>query len=208
MKQYKAYFLDFDGTLFDTYHSLVGVYQYAFQKIGETCTPEEVAQYMHMSLSECCEKRNVKDPAKITALYEAVGASLDFPEFIDQISIFPDVIPFLDRARQEGRILGIVSGNSPKHIRLVLARNHITDRFSFVIGADPHRRPKPFADPILAALREIPTLKTCDAVYIGDSLQDPEAASHARVDGVLLERNHEYPHYEKTKIQTLLDLLQ
>jgi phosphoglycolate phosphatase-like HAD superfamily hydrolase len=208
MKPYEAYLLDFDGTLFNTYQSLVGVYQYSFGKIGEVCTPEQTAFYMHMSLSECCDYRGLSDPAKRAALFAAIYASLDFPRFLDEIRIFPDVKPLLEGLKAENKILAVVSGNTPKHISLILNKFGLASYFSVIVGADPNRRPKPFADPILAALREIPSLRKDQVVYIGDSLQDPETAKNAGVAGVLIERNHEYPDYPDPKITTLTELLE
>lgn len=199
--------MDFDGTLFDTYQSLIGVYRHSFGTIGEICTPEQTAFYMHMSLSECCDYRGLNDPAKRAALFTAIYASLDFPKFLDEIKIFPDVKPLLEGLKAQNKIMAVVSGNTPKHIDLVLNKFGLSSYFSVIIGADPNRRPKPFADPILAALREIPSLRKDQVVYVGDSLQDPEAAKNAEIDGVLLQRNHEYPDYEDPKITLLTELL-
>ncbi len=207
MKQYEAYLLDFDGTLFNTYDSLVGVYQYSFAKIGEVCTPEQTALYMHMSLSECCDYRGMNDPAKRAALFVAVYSALDFPKFLDQIKIYPDVKPLLEGLKAQGKTMAIVSGNTPKHIGLILNKFGLASYFQVIVGADSNRRPKPFADPILAALGELPSLRKDQVVYIGDSLQDPETAKNAGIDGVLIERNHEYPDDENTKITTLIELL-
>ena len=41
MKQYKVYLFDFDGTIMDTYESLILVYQHALRLIGEDCTPAQ-----------------------------------------------------------------------------------------------------------------------------------------------------------------------
>ena len=50
MKDYQAYLLDFDGTLFDTYVSLTYIYRYAFAKINYDCTPEQTAVFMNSTL--------------------------------------------------------------------------------------------------------------------------------------------------------------
>lgn len=207
MKEYDAYLIDFDGTLFDTYESLIGVYQYSFRQIGEDCTPDDVAAYMHMSVSECCAKRNMKDPAKIKAFAQAIAESLDFPRFIEQIKIYPDVMPFVRKLEEKHKERAIVSGNTEKHISLVLARFGLSPFFKVIVGSDPGRRPKPFADPLLEAIRLLPSIPKDRLVYVGDSLQDPETAANASVPGILLERHGEYPDFRGPKIKTLAELL-
>jgi phosphoglycolate phosphatase len=207
MKEYSAYLLDFDGTLFDTLDSLVGVYQTAFREIGRDCTKEDVSFYMHMSLSETCDYLHIDDPKIRQIFYKKTAEALDYPEYLDQIHIYPDVIPTIKALLKKHKKVGIVSGNTENHISLVLARFNIKTLFSFYVGNSPARKPKPSADPINYARTFIPAYGPKEIVYVGDSLQDPETAKNAGVDGILLERNKEYPSYSGKKIASLKELL-
>ncbi|MCH3909640.1 MAG: HAD family hydrolase [Bacilli bacterium] len=207
MKSYDVYLFDFDGTLFDTLDSLVGVYKTALRSVGYDCTKEDAAKYMHMSLSETADLLHIDDPASRNIFFEKTSEALDYPEYIKMIKMFPDVLNTLKALAKKKKIIGIVSGNTEKHISLVLNQFGIKDYFSFAVGSAPGRRPKPFADPILFALRSIPTVSPKKVVYIGDSLQDPETAKNAGVDGVLLDRNHEHVSYKGKRIATLKTLL-
>jgi phosphoglycolate phosphatase-like HAD superfamily hydrolase len=207
MKDYQAYFFDFDGTLFDSYHSLIGVYGYAFKKIGRDCTPEQAGIYMHMSLSETCDYLSIQNVDERKIFFQAVHDALDFPEYVAQITIFPDAIPTLRSLQKRGKLCGVVSGNTEKHIGLVLSQFHLNDLLSFAVGNSPYRQPKPSGDPIFEAQKHCPGIPHSAMVYIGDSLQDPETAHNGGVDGILLERRHEYPNYSGEKISTLSALL-
>jgi len=206
MKDYKLYLFDFDGTLFDSYFSLIGVYQDGFASIGQTCTPEEAAVYMHESLFDTCKNRglNHEDMMKVV---EETNRALDFPKHLKEIKIYQDAKPTIEALFEKGKELAIVSGNSEKHIRLTLKEFGMEQYFSTIVGASIDRRPKPFPDPLLDAMRSYPTIALSDIVYIGDSLQDPECAKNALVDGILIERNKEYSTYKGTKISTLEELL-
>jgi HAD superfamily hydrolase (TIGR01549 family) len=206
IKEYQAYLIDFDGTLFNTLDSLKEVYKIGFAAIGESCTDEQVADYIHMSLSECGELRGLS-PDRYKVFIAKILSALESPSSLAKVRIYDDVVSTIKGLQKEGKYLAIVSGNTVTHISGILSRYKIESYFNFIIGADPSRRPKPFADPILAALREIPRIPSSEVVYIGDSLQDPECAHNARIDGILLERNHEYPDYVLTKISTLKELL-
>lgn len=203
MKPYQAYFFDFDGTLFDTYESLTYVYHYAFEQIGYDCTREQVAVFMHMSLEETLNRLQIFDPLKRQTVLRGIQESIDFPENIDRIVIYDDVVPTLKALHEAGKITAIVSGNNEKHIGLVLERFHLAQEFAFVVGYSPKRQPKPSGDPIIEAEKHLPTLSPADLVYIGDSFQDPLTAKNGGIAGILLERNHEYPDYPEAKISSL-----
>lgn len=207
MKDYQAYLFDFDGTLFDTYESLTYVYHYAFEKIAYDCTREQVAVFMHMSLQETMNRLKIMDPLKRQAVLAGVQESIDFPENIDRIQIYPDVIPTLKALHERGKVTAVVSGNNETHIGLVLKRFHLTEDFAFVVGYSPLRQPKPSGDPILEARKRLPSFLPEQLVYIGDSLQDPVTAKNGGTAGILLERNQEYPDYREMKISTLAALL-
>jgi HAD superfamily hydrolase (TIGR01549 family) len=207
MKEYSAYLLDFDGTLFDTLDSLVGVYQTAFREIGRDCTKDDVSFYMHMSLSETCDYLHIDDPKLREIFFKKVSEALDYPEYVEQIHIYPDVITTVKALLKKKKKVGIVSGNTEAHISLVLSRFNIKSLFSFYVGNSPTRKPKPSADPINYARTFLPALSPKEIVYVGDSLQDPETAKAAGVDGILLERQKEYPNYRGVKIASLKELL-
>jgi len=207
MKDYQAYLFDFDGTLFDTYESLTYVYHYAFEKIGYDCTREQVAVFMHMSLQETMNRLKIMDPRKRQTVLAGVQESIDFPENIDRVEIYPDVIPTIKALHERGKMTAVVSGNNEIHIGLVLKRFHLTEDFAFVVGYSPFRQPKPSGDPIFEARKLFPSFLPGQLVYIGDSLQDPLTAKNGGTAGILLERNHEYPAYRETKISTLAALL-
>lgn len=208
MKEYQVYLLDFDGTLFDTFYSLTFIYHYAFEKIGYNCTPEETAIYMHMSLEETCDRLGIFDAKRRSIVAKAVGESLDFPENLARIKTYPDVEQTLKALREKGKICAVVSGNTEKHIGLVLHSTGLESLFAFVVGSSPSRRPKPSGDPIFEARRHLEGIAPSLMVYVGDSLQDPETAKNGGVDGVLLERRGEYADYSGLKIASLKDLLE
>jgi pyrophosphatase PpaX len=151
MRDYKAYLLDFDGTLFDTLDSLVGVYQTALRAIGLDCGKDDAAFYMHLSLSETCDYLKVTNPDDRKTFALKVMEALDYPQFVSLIKPYADVRPTLEGLRRRGKTLAIVSGNTERHIRLVLKEFHWEQYFAFVVGYSSDRRPKPFADPILFA---------------------------------------------------------
>jgi phosphoglycolate phosphatase len=207
MKEYRAYLFDFDGTLFNTLDSLVGVYQTGFREIGMDCTKKDVSVYMHMSLTQTLDKLGVVDELLRKTFIAKIAEALDYPEYVAKIQLYEDVIPTISALANRGKIIGICSGNTSKHIELVLQQFGLQTKFAFFIGNSPDRLPKPAPDVINYAKTLMPGVGDNQMVYIGDSLQDPLTAEHAKIDGILLERDLEYPKYPDVKISSLRDLL-
>ena len=169
----------------------------------------EIERSQLMNKATCMEMLADKlmDPRKRQTVLAGVQESIDFPENIDRVEIYPDVIPTIKALHERGRMTAVVSGNNEIHIGLVLKRFHLTEDFAFVVGYSPFRQPKPSGDPIFEARKLFPSFLPGQLVYIGDSLQDPLTAKNGGTAGILLERNHEYPAYRETKISTLAALL-
>lgn len=206
MKEYDVYLFDFDGTLFDSYPSLIGVYQAGFATVNEEVTEEDAAIFMHEALVDSCARRNLskEDTLKVIS---TVDKAIDEPEHLAKIAIYDDTDDTIKELHRLGKKMTIVSGNSENHIRLVLKQYKLEDYFDSVIGASSSRRPKPYADPILDAIIPYKNVSKNRILYIGDSLQDPLTASNAGVEGVLLDRKGEYSSFEGKKIKSLTEIL-
>jgi HAD superfamily hydrolase (TIGR01549 family) len=207
MKDYQAYIFDFDGTLFDTEKSLLWVYEQGFEAIHQTVTAQEVGEYMHFSLTETAERRHLS-PLDTQTLIQVITRALDEKPSIDEVEAYSDTFSTLQALQKAGKKILIVSGNCTSHILKVLDRFDARQYFHDVIGNDGRYKPKPAGDMIVYACSLIPTIPLKDIVYVGDSLQDPLTAHNGEVDGILLERHQEYPHYTAMKIATLEALLE
>lgn len=206
MKEYSVYLFDFDGTLFDTKRSLRKVWRDAFQAVSMPVTDEQCDHYMHQNLFQTLEEHGVKKE-DYPAFGEALTASLDEPETIAQNVPFPETEDVLRALRGSGKILGIVSGNSVKHISLVLSHWKFPIPVDVLMGSDIYENGKPSPEPLLFALRELGLTPSRDMVYVGDSLQDIEAADAAGMEAILIDREEEYPDYRREKIASLRELL-
>ncbi len=104
-------------------------------------------------------------------------------------TLFPDVLPCLDRLARGGHRLGIISNGQSDHQRTKLTRCGIADRFEHILISEEcgHHKPAPeiFAQ-ACARMGEPPAR----AVYVGDRYDvDAEGARRAGLRGIWLDRH-------------------
>jgi len=210
MKQFTSlfdvYLFDFDGTLFNTLDSLREVYEKGLAAVGYSCTKEEEEGFTHISLDELGRQKGMDEQTRIRFI-EAIDGALNDPSSMQKIKIYDDVVPTLEALKKEQRILGVVSGNSEPHIRLVLRLFGLEDSFAFIVGSSFDRRPKPYGDCILEAKKHVPGIPSSKMLYVGDSLQDLETAVNGGVEECLIDREGNHPTYASVSIDALCELL-
>ena len=99
---------------------------------------------------------------------------------------FPGMVQLATDLHAAGMPLAVVSSNSGWTVRQVLARLGISAAFPLVCGREALARTKPNPDPLLHVLShwKVPAR---EALFIGDSESDAQAASAAGVPFFLIE---------------------
>lgn len=207
MKNYKYYYFDFDGTLGDSLPALVRPFQMAFATCGVNLDEDGVRELTHMAFVQMCEKFGIKDEDKVLALYKYLNEKMFDGEEIAKVTFFPEVRDVLTKLKKEGMRIAIVSGNHTDYIQKALQAHDLEKFFDFVVGGNSVAKPKPYADPLLKAIELSGNPAKEDCIYIGDSLQDVGCAKNAGIDGILLDRRHEYQAYQEKKIFDLEELV-
>ncbi len=201
-----VYIFDFDGTLADTKLSLRPVYKAGFSAIGiNDISNEEFDEFMHYSLLQTLQMKNIKEE-DWPAFVKTVRIAIDSPESLSLIKIFPETKEVLDKVKNDGNRIGIVSGNTSDHIRKVLSFFHLESYFEVIIGNDMYKNGKPNAEPLLLGCSLMNVEPNKDVCYVGDSLQDEECARNAGVSCFIVDRNHAYIDKNFRKGYSLLDL--
>ncbi|MDR2141326.1 MAG: HAD family hydrolase [Deltaproteobacteria bacterium] len=103
------------------------------------------------------------------------------PSLTQEVTIYPGVEEFLVAARERGYLLAV--GTNRANPWFDLAVLGLAKYFDTAVGVTDVPRPKPDPDILLTALKQLGN--GCDeAVYIGDSLVDIEAARAAGIKGL------------------------
>lgn len=206
--QIEAILFDMDGVLVDVSQS----YLYAIKKTVEYFTEEEI-QYSEINEYKNkgglnndweCSHAIISDHQKDVHLWEVIDKfqelylGTNFDGFIQNEAwiVSYQVLESLFHRYK----LGIVTGRPRAEAEFVLDRFDVNDYFDVLITMDdiPPGKRKPEPDGILKALR---SLKTDQAIYVGDSIDDMKAAAAANIVpvGILAPENQNLKQIELLK---------
>jgi len=104
----------------------------------------------------------------------------------DHSQIFPDTFQALDKLRNLGCKMGIVTNTSKEAANRMLLTHGISDFFDVVVTREDVKRLKPDPEGILVALKK---LAAQDFFFVGDLVHDSQAAKKAYGVAITVNRN-------------------
>ncbi len=179
-----AVLFDFDGTLFDASEAIVHAFNAALRSRGIEAWPRErVLPLIGRPLVEMFPRAapsassgEIKDMVRVyREVFLPVCVSLTRP--------LPGLVPCLRALAAEGFRLAIVTNRKEDGARRILEGFDLCDAFDTVIGIDDVARTKPDPEPVRLALARL-GVAARDAVLVGDTPQDMQAAAAAGVRAI------------------------
>ena len=166
---------DLDGTLVDSGAIILASFQHAARTVLDRAVPasEILARVGGTSLQE---QMRAIDPDRVDELV-SVYREHNLP-LAETLEAFEGILEVLEQLHDEGRRLGIVTAKRRESLDLALARIPLEPYLDVVIASEDTARHKPFADPLLEALRRVDA-RPAEAAYVGDSPFDVRAAKAA-----------------------------
>ena len=181
MKRYKAIIFDLDGTLLDTLADLAEGTNYALRVNGfPERTIDEIRRFVGNGARKLIE-RAVPD-GQIEAALEKVRQDFDIYYKVhckDHTGPYPGIMEMLQELVQQGYSLGVVS-NKPDFAVQELIPEYFPGIFASVSGERQGVAKKPAPDLIREAMKNLQA-DSSNAVYVGDSEVDLEAAANAGI---------------------------
>lgn len=180
----KAIIFDIDGVLVDSREANVDFYQKLFVKAGYSKpSRKEILDLFHLPLRESIEViTGVTDQVEVQRIWEMArdddsrdASLLKFPERLEEI---------LEHLHKNYR-LAIVTSRIRVGVDFVFTAKEIKHYFDVVVAYEDYNNPKPHPEPLLVALQKL-QVTTKEAIYIGDSDTDIEAAKAAQVESIHL----------------------
>jgi phosphoglycolate phosphatase len=204
MKGIKVVAFDCDGVLFDTEEANWAYYNHILKHFGRpTMTPEQFAYAHQHTLNESIAYL-FKDPEAIAAVYN-YRKTMDYSTYLKLLKIEPDLIALLTRIRP--RLKTAIATNRSDTMKRLLAEFGLTEYFDLVVTSFDIRRPKPYPDALFKILDHF-GIEAHQAVYVGDSQVDAEAARAAKIPFVAF-RNETLPtEYHIGSLKALEEILE
>jgi len=189
LNQLKAIIFDVDGVLVDSKNANVAFFQTLLKKAGYTAiSREEVASYFHLPMWQVIEKLiNSTDQEEIRRIWEmGHDASLRDNSLLE----FPDQLEnVLEKLHKEYK-LAIVTSRIKAGMEALFGSREIRHLFDVVVTFEDYTNPKPHPEPLDTALKKL-GVNSSEAIYIGDSPTDIEAAKAVGMRSIFLSHeNH------------------
>lgn len=196
MKTYKYILLDWDGNLAKT----LDVWLQA------TRIPLENRGVKHLSDSEIvtyCFGRAPKGYAELGIT--DVDAALDemdaiAVEILPEVELYPDALIVLEKLKEMGKQTALITTSLRKNVIPLLDKYDIHHFFDVVITREDTTHRKPHPEPLEKALKDLGGDKD-EAVMIGDSDKDIDAANNAGIDSILFYPDEHAKFYDLKELQ-------
>lgn len=176
MKKYKAVIYDIDGTILDTLKmNMVPLMKIIEEETGKKITFEEVLKYSAAPGLKTMVDLNIKD---IEGTYARWVKYVN--EYEDGATLYDGFEEVFNKF--DGKIIqAIVSSKMAKQYQIDVVEKGIDKYIKAVVLADDTDKHKPDPEPIFKCLKQIQVMPE-DAIFIGDSFSDYQAANNAGVD--------------------------
>ncbi|HVJ91946.1 MAG TPA: HAD hydrolase-like protein [Labilithrix sp.] len=168
---YRLAIFDFDGTLADTFPWFVSVLNDVADRFGfrRVETEAEVTALRGMRGQEIMKYLEVP-PWKVPLIARHMRrlASQD----VENIRLFPGILPMLEHLRSGGVRLAVVTSNTEENVRRVLGPDGAARFEQYACGASLFGKASRFRQVLKLA-----RVKSTEAICIGDEMRDGEAAA-------------------------------
>ena len=179
--RYRTVLFDLDGTLVDSAAMILASFRHATRTVlrREIADQELLAAVGGPGLRAQMEALAPDRVDELVAVYSDHNVGLH-----PGLQACEGVLGLLETLRDEGRRLGVVTAKRRATLALAFEVLPELERFFDVtVAAEDTERHKPHPEPLLAALERLGE-GPADAVYVGDSPFDIEAAKAAHVGAI------------------------
>ncbi len=173
----KALLFDFDGTLLDTNELIIQTFMHVLEeRFPGQYSPKDCIKFIGPSLKETFEQITPNEVDEMIEKYR----QWNHEHHDELITEFDGVLPTLEKLKEQGVRMAIVSTKRRDTIKKGLELMGATSFFEFLIGIDDVNHVKPHPEPVLLAIEKLGVAKE-DVMMIGDNYHDIEAGKNAGV---------------------------
>jgi HAD superfamily hydrolase (TIGR01509 family) len=184
----KAIIFDIDGTLVDSVDLHARAWQESFRKFGREVAFEKVRHQIGKGGDQLMPVFfSAAELERFGEELEKYRGELFKREHLSQVRAFPQVRELFERIRRDGTPIALASSAKKDELKTYKEIARITDLVEEETSADDADKSKPHPDIFEAALAALGDVQAGEAIVIGDTPYDAQAAGkiHLRTIGVL-----------------------
>lgn len=188
MEKARAFLFDLDGTLLDSRKAIVNVIYRLCRKYGVHVSYGEVESQFSSSFRQIFSSFSRSSKEEMQQDY----IQWMLREDRKCSRLFPAIRESLLFLKYRGDKLALVTNKERLIVEENLDRLSLVDYFDAVVTCSDVQNPKPYAEPVEKALGAISAPKN-EALMIGDSVFDVQAAGNAGIPSVVIDWYNCYP---------------
>ena len=178
----KAVIFDIDGTLIDSNDAHAESFVEAFQKFGKTVSFVELKWLIGMGADKILEKYlTKKEIAHFGEDLTEYRKKIFLRDYLPKLKILPKMRLLLEKIKKDDRRIALASSASDEELEKYHELLRIEDLLETETSSDDAEESKPAPDIFQAALRKLEGVKKREAIVIGDTPYDAEAARKAKI---------------------------
>lgn len=170
---------DLDGTLIDSNELIHQSFVHTFNEYGYSFTRDEVLQFNGPPLFKTFSELNPNLAEEMIQTYRKHNTE----NHDKYVKLFPSVKETLEKLKDRGFKMGIVSAKMRDGVEHGLTFTGIRSYFETIISIDDVMNPKPHPEPVLKAMMNLDGVAE-SSIMIGDNYHDIEAGKNAGIQTV------------------------
>ena len=180
LAQARAVIFDIDGTLVDSVDLHAQAWQEAFRYYGHdinyTAIRSQIGKGGDQLMPVFLSKNELREKGDALEKYRS---ALFKAKYLPRVTGFPDVRALFERLRAAGKAIVLASSSKKDDLDVYKRIADIADLVDADVSADDVDRSKPHPDVFESALQKLGRVSAAQAIAIGDSPYDAEAAAKA-----------------------------
>ena len=203
MKQIKVVAFDCDGVLFDSIEANTAYYNQILKYFGKPLLTSELLEYANMHTGDEVIARLFENKESFQAA-QTYRKQMGYFPFIPIMKLEPHLISLMEWLNPKTRTA--IATNRADTIQSVLEEFSLVKYFDLVVSSADVARPKPDPEILNKILDHFDT-DPRQAVYVGDSLLDEQAAKAAGIPFVAYDNPSLSAEYHIQSLDELKNLL-
>lgn len=181
LDQYKAILFDFDFTLGDSSRGIYECVNHGLTANGFEPAPEpEIHRRIGQTLRSIFQEFTANIDEEHFQLFHTCFQERAVRIMTSSTVLYPGVTEMVQQLHLQEKYLGVVSTKYRARLEEILDKFELREYFSIVIGGEDVENHKPHPEGLLQALDRL-TLQPHEALYVGDTTLDAEAAQAAGI---------------------------